>query len=500
MSTSHLDPIDAPTRLPGGSLSRQLAIAFALMTLVAVVMLGVLLLQLSRVAGLVETMRHDETSIRSGTLLVGAVREQYVHIAHSLLDTEHDHTGHYAGHVDQVKAQIEALRSRVPKAQAWRLDEVDRTTRELDALFRDQLLPAQQRHDQAAVQRLHLEAIALSEAQFVHADALARAVEGMMAGAHVSASGVTRFGFLIAGVFVGLILLLSVTFVRRWRRSVLEPLRRLTAAARSVGAGDLSVRLGAIGGGELQEVALAFDQMGSQLVEREQALLQAERMAAIGQLAAGVAHELNNPIGIIRGYLKTMSPDADPDVLREELEILDEEAVACQRLVEDLLAYARTPSLELQPVRMHEFLQDTATRLRESDELSTTRLEVRAAPGTIRADRSRLRQVVANLVVNAAQVSANDSTVVIEGLAQAGGRYEFAVLDEGPGLPPAEHARVFEPFYSQRRGGSGLGLAVCQGIVAAHGGEIDVATRAGGGARFAVRLPNEPPERRQRAL
>ena len=189
-----------------------------------------------------------------------------------------------------------------------------------------------------------------------------------------------------------------------------------------------------------------------------------------------------------------MDPKAGEVTLREEIAILDEEAGHCQRIAEELLTYARMRGLELAKLRMHDFLEESVRRLRESAMLEGYSIVLSAAPAELLADGSRLRQVVANLVTNAAQVSAPGETIEVEGRMDAEAGYEIVVADRGPGIPDADKRRVFEPFFSKRRGGSGLGLALCEGIVKAHGGKITVLDRIGGGACVKVWLPFEPPE------
>lgn len=471
-------------------IGRQLALGFGLVSVVAVAMCVALLVQLGRVGGLVDHMRHDEDAIRLGGALATAVRERYIHLAHALVEGDPSERAEYQTWGETITRHLDALEPRVPDAERHRLDAIRAADAEVDQLVRDALWPAIQRRDRARMEQPYARVQALTREIAAHADVIAAAVEGRMAGAHISATGVTRAGFVAGLVCVALVLLLSAGYTVRLRRSVLAPLERLTAAAREFGAGELHTRLGLIGRGELQEVAGAFDHMADELVARERRLLHTERMAAIGQLAAGVAHEMNNPIGIIRGYLKTMTPDEDPDVLRDELKILDEEAAACQRIAEDLLAYARSPTLEPTRVRMHELLDEAVRRLAETDGAGAVRVD--AEPAVIRADPWRLRQIIANLTRNAVQASPPDGPVDVTGRPTDNG-YVIEVADRGPGIAPADRQRVFEPFFSKRAGGSGLGLAVCQGLVTAHGGRIEVDARPGGGAIFRVTLPAEPP-------
>jgi signal transduction histidine kinase len=239
--------------------------------------------------------------------------------------------------------------------------------------------------------------------------------------------------------------------------------------------------------------------MAEELEVRERRLVETERMAAIGQLAAGVAHEINNPIGIIRGYLKTMGPDSPPETLRDELQILDDEAASCQRIAEDLVAYARTPGLRSASIAMDRLLTETVRRFQETVDGAERRITLDAVPGMAYGDIGRLRQVILNLMVNAAQVSEVDGLIEVSGASVEGGAYEILVSDRGPGIPPEDRSRIFEPFFSRRAGGSGLGLAVCHGIVRAHGGSIAAEGREGGGTTFRVTVPGTAAAAEERA-
>lgn len=236
---------------------------------------------------------------------------------------------------------------------------------------------------------------------------------------------------------------------------------------------------------------LLGDHMAEELATRERRLVRHERMAAIGQLAAGVAHELNNPIGIIRGYLKTMSPEDDPEALREELGILDQEAAECQRIAEDLLSYARTSELALEPVQIKRFLNETVARfLSARDDESEIDLDASAA--TLSIDQARVRQVILNLLKNAVQMSEGSARIRIVA-AVVSDCYRIDIADNGPGIPVEERGRIFEPFFCKRKGRSGLGLAVVSGIVRGHGGTIEVIDSPLGGALFRIELPLSGP-------
>lgn len=478
-----------PTKArPKRVIARRLALSFALVSIVAVAMCGMLIALIGEVAGLVAQMQVGETAIRESLVLATAVREQYIHQAHWIIEQDPDHLDHYEEWVEEVERGVKTLEPLVPEDERWRVAEVLEESRALDDLFQSSLVPAMKRGDRAAVVRYHKQADDLSQRATKQADFIARSMEQGMAMDHTSATKATRAGLIMGASCVLLVLTLSVVFTVRLRLAVLKPLEVLTAAARRFGSGDFRSRVGPVGEGELRAVATAFDRMAEELEVREARLIESERMAAIGQLAAGVAHEVNNPIQVIRGYLKTMSPDAPPDVLEEELQILDEEAAACQRIAEDLVAFAVAPELQRDRVQMEELLSESVRRFSETSEGTGQPVRLIADPGEVLADAARLRQVVRNLLVNAAHFSKPHQPIEVTGRPIDDG-YEISISDSGPGIPLDDRGKIFEPFFTKRAGGSGLGLAVCLSIVRAHGGAIKVEDNPDGGATFRVHIP-----------
>jgi two-component system, NtrC family, sensor kinase len=480
---------------PGGSgsrvLSRRLAAGFAAVTAVSLVMCIVLEVLLGTVEESVGEMQRGEVAIRNGLALATAVREQYIHQAHVLVERGDAHMDHYPHWVEKVRTGANSLRSQLPASEQWRIDAVISDSNRLDQLFRSQVLPAVQRADFDEVVRAHHgEMERLSADAVAHADALARSAEAGMAHEHHRTIRTSRWGLVAGAAGVLLVILLSVLYTKRLRSSLLTPLASLVAAAQRFGRGEFSTRVGRVGEGELQAVADACDHMALELQARERKLLEAERMAAIGQFAAGIAHELNNPIGVIRGYLKTMKPTQPAKMLEEELQILDEEAAACQRIAEDLLAFARPKDVARDWIQMDELLGGIAQRFRNSGEVRGRTITVSVEPFQLFADAGKLRQVVLNLLRNAVHASPPDENIEVTGAVSGDRRhYVFSVSDRGPGVRGEDKARIFEPFFSKHDGGSGLGLAVCHGIVAAHGGTIRVEDRPEHGAVLEISLP-----------
>ncbi|HWO12250.1 MAG TPA: HAMP domain-containing protein, partial [Polyangiaceae bacterium] len=270
---------------PPRFIARELAIGFGAVSLVSVAVFILLLGLLNQVSALVMGMRDEEDAIRVGLELATAVREQYIHVAHSLIEADRSHLGHYEQTRERVRRFSERLAPYVPAEERWRLEALRAKSEQLATLFSETTLPAAERGDRALVVVQHRELIALADAASTQADALARAVESRMAHSHVQATRATRLGLIGGGVGVAVVLALSLGFTLRLRREVLEPLRLLTAAARRFGAGAFDTRVGALGRGELRELSQAFDRMLEELAERQQRLVDNERMAAIGHLA-----------------------------------------------------------------------------------------------------------------------------------------------------------------------------------------------------------------------
>jgi two-component system NtrC family sensor kinase len=469
-------------------IGRQLAWSFGSVAVVAVGMTVMLVFLVAQISGFVHEMRQDETTLRDSRELATALREQYIQVAHGIIERHSSHVGHYGGWRQRVALEAAAIAKYVPPRESGRLETIVELSRKMDELLEHEVLPAAEKHDAGSVRRWHRRLEDLARPAFSNADAIERAMESRMAERHRETTYASGLGMLLGGTCILLVVAGSVLHTIRLRRAVLVPLRALTQAAGRVAEGDFVSRVGAVGHGEFQSVGQAFDLMVDELAARERRVVEAERMAAIGELAAGVAHELNNPIGIMRGYLKTMNPADSPEVLAEELRILDEEAHHCQRIADDLRTYSRLPELCLEDVAFPEFLEETRWRIGENPLLADADIQLDAERGRIQADPTRLRQVIMNLVQNAVHAGGPDQPVRISGRRARGG-YEISVEDSGAGVPEAERSRVFEPFFTRKPGGTGLGLAVCRGIVQTHGGSISVTDGSGGGAVFTVWLP-----------
>ena len=270
-------------------------------------------------------------------------------------------------------------------------------------------------------------------------------------------------------------------------------------SAVEVRAGDRVLLVTAIPTGEPGAAVLLFEDQTEKRRLQEQ-LLQSEKMSAIGQLIAGVAHDLNNPLASVVGFSDLLGEAADvPPRLAEPLAVIRQEAERASGIVRNLLSFARRQEGERQLQSLRPILESTHQLLKNQMMASRIELTLEAEPGLpeVEVHANQIKQVFVNIINNAAQAIASTRT--------SGGRIEIlatcqldgiavSISDNGPGIPPAVAQRVFEPFFSTKSEGegTGLGLSICHGIVKEHGGSMTVdpgGAGTGRGATFTVELP-----------
>jgi len=249
--------------------------------------------------------------------------------------------------------------------------------------------------------------------------------------------------------------------------------------------------------GELRVIVL---QDVSQRVAMENALKEKERLAALGMLAAGVAHEVNTPITGISSYAQ-MLLDSTPldDPRRELLEKVEKQTFRASRIVNNLLDFARQPNGERTPVSLTTLLNECLVLLKERLLAKNVRLEWQQPAEEIRVhgNTGELQQVFINLVINAVDVLEDEGVLQVN--LEADDRWVWASIeDNGPGIAMPDLEKIFQPFYSTKlsKGGTGLGLSISYNIVRRHGGEIRVVSHRGEGSRFIVELPRLLPVER----
>ena len=225
-----------------------------------------------------------------------------------------------------------------------------------------------------------------------------------------------------------------------------------------------------------------------ELQQREREVLRAEQLAAVGQLAAGVAHEIRNPLTSIKLLVQSGLRDGS-ELGSEDLRIIESEVRRMEKYLGAFLEFARPPKMERRPMELRALLIDTLSLLEIRSANSGVRLALEPSPEfDLIADREQLKQVFLNLAINALDAMPAGGTLTLAAR-RVGGRARIEVADTGPGIAAKMLPRLFEPFASGKDTGLGLGLVISKRIAEDHGGAIVAANRAGGGASFYVTLP-----------
>lgn len=306
---------------------------------------------------------------------------------------------------------------------------------------------------------------------------------------------------------------------------VTKPLFKLVEGMERLSKGDLDYRIDLSTKDEISILANSFNRMASDLrqykekmenwtkaleeevkkktseiMKAQEQLVNAEKLASLGRMAAGVAHELNNPLtGIVTfAHLlkKRIPPENKQDI--EDIDVIIEQANRCSKIINGLLGFSRKTSTEKIKLSINSLIENTLALLRNQAKFHNIRYEMNldnSIPEII-IDPNQIQQVFINLLINAADAMNENGLIIIstrfiEGKIGNKKYIEIEFTDTGPGIPKEQLARIFEPFYTTKPvgKGTGLGLAVSYGIIKKHGGSIAVKSDYGKGASFFVRLP-----------
>ncbi|NIM90411.1 MAG: PAS domain S-box protein [Candidatus Aminicenantes bacterium] len=223
-------------------------------------------------------------------------------------------------------------------------------------------------------------------------------------------------------------------------------------------------------------------------------LIQSARLAALGKLSAGIAHEINNPLSIISGHAQILLMDkiADSPEIKEPLETIKKQVDRASSITDQLLQFSKRIKPRLKKSNVNETLKDTLVLLRQ--QLSQDKIKIvkklSSKPAFIRADASQLQQVFMNLISNASHAMPNGGTLTIDTTFKDG-NLETKFTDTGCGIPERNLSKIFEPFFTTKKDGTGLGLSIAYGIIKAHKGDIKVKSEEGKGTTFIIILPYE---------
>ena len=320
----------------------------------------------------------------------------------------------------------------------------------------------------------------------------------------------------IAAGGVGLVYVMAMRVARR----ISGPIHSMAVAAQRIAQGDYSKKVESAGHDELGYLGHSFNTMMAELQRAHQALresaeelerkveqrtaeltrmqgrmIQSEKMVAIGKLAAGVAHEINNPLtGVLTNSSLMLEDLPDDHPWREDLQTIVSETLRCRRIVKGLLDFARQTKPQRSLFDMNQVVEDVLALVRNQTTFRNVRVVNQLHPNlpSVLADADQMRQVVLNVVLNAAEAMSQGGELRVSSALDTPHRsIEVRIADTGPGIPDEVRSRVFEPFFTTKKTGTGLGLAVAYGIMERHQGELRIDTSRGQGTMFTIRLPIE---------
>jgi len=306
----------------------------------------------------------------------------------------------------------------------------------------------------------------------------------------------------LAIVLVGMGIAIAVSHFLA--RTILKPLNEMVYASRQIAKGNLGYRVKNGTKDELGELGSAFNIMASSLKERDdqlkeytrQQIMRSERLATLGQLSAGVAHEINNPLTGVLTYVRLIKKrldkrcDSDDDFKRY-LDKVEHETERCSTIVKNLLDFARQSEPNLKSVDINLIINESLDLLEHKIRLQNVEVEKRfGSVPRITADFAQLQQVFMNLIINAVEAMDKGGKLIITTkVLNEPKMAEIEFSDTGTGIPKDNLTQIFDPFFTTKTKGTGLGLSVVFGIISRHKGEIDVKSDVGKGTIFTIRLP-----------
>jgi two-component system NtrC family sensor kinase len=287
----------------------------------------------------------------------------------------------------------------------------------------------------------------------------------------------------------------SVILVSLAAKIFTDPIQRMIAVIRQVKQGRFDRQMVIEGNDELGELAATFNRM-TEIIKRnremESTLAQQGKMASLGVLSSGVAHEINNPLGVIlgyAGYLEKKIPPEDPNYAF--IHEIKRESKRCKKIVQDLLSYARTPKPVLEETDINELLGQIVDFAANHTDLYFVTMVRNFSPDLPAAmvDADQLRQVAINLILNAGAAMPEGGEIEVATALKDDGRLRITIADNGAGIPAENLEKIFEPFFTTKARGTGLGLAITKQIIDLHQGRITIDSTVGQGTMVTIVLP-----------
>jgi two-component system NtrC family sensor kinase len=311
-------------------------------------------------------------------------------------------------------------------------------------------------------------------------------------------STIRRRTSFVAAITILMTFLLATPISRKITRP-LQELRTLSQISQQVAEGNLEARAPGCGGGAVGLLADSFNDMLDRLQETQKQLVESEKLASLGQLAAGVAHELNNPLATVLLFAEVLLRENKLDDRGQtDLRTIIRETKRCKTIVASLLDFARQHQVDTSEINLDRLIKRVIDLEKKHHRYDLVEIETNLDPHLprIRADEAQIQAVISNLMTNAADAMPEGGKLILRTRRAMDDQVIFEVEDEGEGITPENQAKLFTPFFTTKQPGKGvgLGLSIVYGIIKMHRGQISVQSKLGEGTTFTIQLPVRQPE------
>jgi len=297
-----------------------------------------------------------------------------------------------------------------------------------------------------------------------------------------------------ATVFIIFLAALAVWAAKKFSRGISEPIQYLSRSMQQVAAGDLNQQVDFKGKDEIQLLIDSFNKMTADLKNSQEKLIRSERLAAWRDIARQVSHEIKNPltpiqIALFRLREKIDVPARQREIFQQSLASINEEIESLKRLADEFSQFARLPQAQRQSSQLNEIIRSVAGLFEAEPGMIKLKLDLAPDLPRLELDREQIKRVLNNLIKNSVEASPNGGSILVQTqLANAGHRVYLRIKDHGEGIEPEALEKLFEPYYSTKKGGRGLGLAIVKRIIEDHDGQIYVISQKGFGTEIEIRL------------
>ena len=477
----------------------RLILAFSVILLLFATVAGLTLRAFHRVDEAVDEVQRLQVPLEAGRTMLSAAYRLFIAQSTLVMTDSFEAIDQFRGIMGDIESSQDTIRAhlRTREALLW-LDALTAAFNQFEDLFMGRLVPAAmngdydslQRAQRASVQRLRkIDKLNTRLCKSLQDDVYRAARTALDTTSKVRAQ---TAWFVVAAVVLAIVTSSALGL------SIVRPIQQLMEGTHRVSEGELDDPVHIKRSDEFGLLADSFNAMTRRLGEHQEKLLQSNKLATIGRIASGVAHEINNPIGVILGYTKVMAGSCHDPELMSDIKTIEEEALQCKRIVEGLLTIARPVETGGHVPDVREVIRDMLERISRQRDMSglATSLNLGEEPIPVDMDDMRLRQVVMNFSQNAFDAMADGGTLSLRCRVEGREQRQYVVIefeDNGHGIAEDDMAKLFEPFFTTKPKGTGLGLAICHGIVSAYGGSIGVQSEAGRGTQFAIHIPQHGP-------